>query len=267
MAKPAIACVMCTWEESQIAPIAIESAKGFVDRFIVVDKGSEDRTALIIEEFAEKWGLNIDIYVKPDLFLYEARLFAMKKAEEEWILIQDGDEVLHTDGPNGIFNLRRLLKKLRNVTLCAPMTVLMYDFLHTIPRVYQPPHRFLYYNNRDFIETKTNNVRKEDLPEMFSVELYMQKVYKFNCNVKSDKRMFLRGFWGEWYKATDAHKKYMNLEDYVKAKLGIKDLAPLIEECVRKTTAGLVPYKVDKYGYLPKVIRKCIEMGKVRGYV
>lgn len=53
MAVPTVACVMCTWEERQTAPVAIESSKDFVDRFIIVDKGSEDGTARIIEEFAE----------------------------------------------------------------------------------------------------------------------------------------------------------------------------------------------------------------------
>jgi hypothetical protein len=32
---------MCTWEEEQMAPLAIESTKDFVDRYIVVDKASE----------------------------------------------------------------------------------------------------------------------------------------------------------------------------------------------------------------------------------
>mgnify|MGYP001024343278 CR=1 FL=1 len=258
---------MCTWEEGRVAPIAIESSKDFVDYFIVVDKGSEDGTAKAIEELAEKWGLDIEIHIRPDLFLYEARLFAMKRAQEDWILVQDGDEVFHTNGPNSVFRLRRLLKKFGHVTFCAPMTVLMYDFLHTMPRVHQPPHRFLYYNNGCIIEGKTNAAKKEDLPSIFGIELHLKNVYKFNCNVKSDKRMFLRGFWGEWYKATNAHRRYANLEDYVKAKLGLQDLTPLVEECVRETTAGLIPYDQDRYGYYPKVIRNHIEKGLVRGYV
>jgi len=255
---------MCTWEEGRVAPIAIESSKDFVDRFIVVDKGSEDGTARIIREIAEKWGLNIEIYVRPDLFLDQAISFALKKVDEDWFLMQDGDEILHTDGPNSIFSLGRLLKRFKNVIFCAPMTLLVYDFLHTLPKVYQPKHRFLYYNNGCFIKREEG---KSDLPQMFGVELHLRRVYKFNCNVKSDKRLFLRSFWREWYQNTDLREKYTNLEDYVKTKLGAQDLTPLINEWTKKYYANTIPYQENLHGYLPEVIRKYVKRGQIRGYV
>ncbi len=262
--SPKVACVMCTWNERQTAPIAIESTKDFVDHYIIVDKGSEDGTVKLIEEVVERYGLDADIYVKPELFLYEARLFAMKKAEEEWILIQDGDEVFHTNGPNSIFHLKKYMKRLKNIIFCAPMTVLEYDFLHTKFPVYQAPHRFLFYNNGYFIEKKKKGI---DIPEMFGVELHLKKVYKFNCRIKSPKRMFLRQFWNEWYHETKAYQKYSNLEDYVKAKLGTKDLTPYINKWIKEYHLKLIVYKENIFGYRPAVIKKYIRKGMVKGYV
>jgi glycosyltransferase involved in cell wall biosynthesis len=114
---------MYTWNERRTVQLAMESTKDFVDRYIIVDKGSDDGTIEAIEECKDKWQLNVDVYVKPGLWLGEARLFAFNSADEEWILVQDGDEIFHTDGPNSIYNLRKFLK-FQDVVYAAPMNVL-----------------------------------------------------------------------------------------------------------------------------------------------
>lgn len=259
-----IACVMCTWEEKQTVPLAIESTKDFVDRYIVVDKDSEDGTVDVIKECRDKWKLDIDIYNRPDLPLYQARLFAFNKANEDWILIQDGDEIFHTDGPNSIFKLKKLLR-FRNIVYATPMTTIMGDFLHTnryFPK--QPSHAFLFHNNHTFYLE-----RRGDIPEMMGAKIALSKVYKFNCNVKSPKRMFLRAqFWNEWCIDTDAFKRYDTVEEYAKAKLGTKNLDKYIKEWYNNIYAPLLmPYDEKKFGYYPLVIRKYIERGMIRGHV
>jgi len=259
-----VACVMCTWEEKEMVPLAIESSKDFVDRYVVVDKASEDGTADIIKECMDKWNLNMDIYIKPDLLLRQARMFAVGKVDEEWILIQDGDEVFHTDGPNSIFNLKKLLK-FRNVVFCTPMTVLASDFLHTRPPYIQRPHPFLYHNNHMFYPKKY----RDDLPGMVGVRVYLSRVYKFNCcNVKSPKRQFLRlEYWEEWCIKTNAFKEYRSVEEYAKAKLGMENLDEYARKwCKRYYKNVLKPYDEKEYGYYPKVIREYIRRGKIRGY-
>jgi glycosyltransferase involved in cell wall biosynthesis len=253
---------MCTWNERRTVQLAMESTKDFVDRYIIVDKGSDDGTIEAIEECKDKWQLNVDVYVKPGLWLGEARLFAFNSADEEWILVQDGDEIFHTDGPNSIYNLRKFLK-FQDVVYAAPMNVLCGDFLHTnknLPR--QPPHSFLYHNNKTFyIE------RRGDLPEMMGIEIVLPRVYKFNCGVKSPKRVFLRQYWFEWCVQTDAFKRYDNVEEYVKAKLKIRDLEVLAKQWYENVYSSmLMPYEENKYGYYPKVIRKAIAQGLIRGY-
>jgi len=256
-----IGCVMCTWEERQMVPLAIESSKDFVDRYVIVDKASKDGTADVIKECRDKWHLDMDIYIKPELILSQARMFAVNKLDQEWILIQDGDEVFHTDGPNSVQNLRKLLK-VRNVVFCAPMTQVAGDFIHTYPSPQLPPHPFLYHNNDTFYLRK----HREDLPGIIAARIYLSKVYKFNCKVKPPRRIFLYQYWGEWCKKTNAYKRYADVEDYAKAKLGVEDLRVHIEQWYREYVSTLKPYAEKKYGYYPKVIEEYINRGKIRGH-
>lgn len=260
---------MCTWGEEQMVPLAIESSKDFVDRYIVVDKPAEDNTVEVVKECKDKWKLNIDIYVKPDLPLQDAVTLGISKVDEDWILFQDGDEVFHTDGPNSIFNLKKLLR-FRNVVFYAPMTVLIGDLLHTCTQytkatvgVHQPPHPFLYHNNHTFYQH-----HGEFFPGMVGARVYLSKVYKFNCRVKSPKRMFLRlNYWKEWCKETSAFKKYRSVEEYAKAKLGVQNLEDNAKKWYQEYTENVLkPYDEKKYGYYPKVIREHIRKGKIRGH-
>jgi len=249
---------MCTWEEERMVRLALESSKGFVDRYVVVDKASQDGTVEAILECVDKWGLNMDIYVEPDLSLQDAVMFGIDKIDEDWLLIQDGDEVFHTDGPNSIFTLRKLLR-LRNVVFYTPMTVLVDDFLHTVKRytketvgVHQPPHPFLYHNNETFSRGS------KFFPNVIGVRVYLQKVYKFNCRVKSPKRMFLRlMFWKNWSGDVGLRKEYKSVEEYAQAMLGPKNLDFEAEKWREQhLKATLLPYNEKLYGYYPKVIRK-----------
>lgn len=266
-----IASIMCTWDERQMVPLAIESTKDFVDEYVVVDRDSGDGTVDAIKECAERWGLNIHIHVKPELILRFARLFAIGKADADWVLIHDGDEVFHTDGPNSIFNL-----KLDDevAVYSAPMTYLYGDLLHTYKQLggkkvaRQPPHRFLYRNNGT-IRLCANKHGFEclpgddDIPEVDGEEVVLPLVYKFNCNAKPPRRLFLRQFWFEWCKASDAWMK-CSLEEYVKRKLGVDDLKPAVESWYKKVLSELRSYDENKFGYYPKVIREHIKKEAIR---
>jgi hypothetical protein len=177
-------------------------------------------------------------------------------------MIQDGDEIFHTDGPNSIFNLKKLLI-FRNVLYAAPMITIAGDFLHTtkdVPK--QAPHAFLHHNNHAFYLH-----RRGDGPEMIGVKIYLLKAYKFNCKVKSPERMFLRTYWWEWCIGTDAFKRYKSVEEYVKAKLGTENLEEHIKKYYNDYYASiLAPYDEKKLGYYPQVIRKYIKRGMTRGY-
>lgn len=257
-----VASVICTWDEARMAPLAIESTKDFVDEYIVVDAGSVDGTRKVINECADRWDLKISIYDKPDMRLRFARMFAIEQTDADWILIQDGDEIFHTDGPNSIHNLRTMLDK-ENVVYRAPMNYLYRDLLHTQKKKTRlPGHMFLYHNNGTF----SLRPAKRDLPGYKGNLVNLEKVYKFNCNVKSPKRMFLRNHWYDWSK-TDAHETY-TIEEFVRRKLDVPDLTPVIEEWYNKRMGeNLVRYDETKYGYYPKVIREYIERGLIYGNI
>lgn len=249
LANGNVACIMCTYKEEDMVSLAIESSKDFVSRYVVVDK--DGSTVPPIERCRDSWNLNIDIYIRPDLNLRESRAFALTKVDEPWILIQDGDEVFHTDGPNSIFTLRQYMNK-PHIYITAPMNTLAGDFRHTFPSVpQQGPHRFLYHNN--------GSVRAPnppaDVPVMRGWRIALTKPYKFNCLVKTQSRTFLRQFWHEWNNETDYHRKYPNIEKYATLELGI-DIDAELEEWYETFLVNLIPYEEDRWGYYPKIIRR-----------
>ena len=247
--KGEVTCIMCTWKEEQMAPLAIESSKDFVKRYIVIDK--DGSTVPTIDECRKKWNLDMDIFIKPKMTLRESRAYAARDIEEPWILIQDGDEVFHTDGPNSIFTLRRFMVR-PNIVLCSPMATLSCDFHHTDPmEPTQDPHKFLYHNNG----TLRAPDKKQDLPIMDGWEIFLDRIYKFNCRIKSPRRMFLRQFWDEWCKNSDAYLEFPTLEEYVVKKLAI-DIESESDDWYKKFMETLIPYDKKKWGYYPKILRR-----------
>jgi len=213
LSKGEVACIMCVWDEQLMVPLALESSKDFVSRYIVIDKNGN--TAPIIEKYADLWNLNVEIHVKPKMSLREARLFAASKITEPWIMVQDGDEVFHTDGETDISNLRHHMNQ-ENVIFCTRMTVLMGDFKHTRNSTpFQPPHKFLLHNNG----TVKGGITQDDIPDSDSHLITLDGIWKFNCIIKHPKRQYLRRFWEQWCKETDSYKKYPNIEDYVREEI------------------------------------------------
>lgn len=249
LARGEVACVMCTWMEERMVSLALESSRAFVSRYVVVDK--DGSTVPAIEACRDGWGLDMEIHVKPEMTLREARAFAVSRIQEPWILVQDGDEVFHTDGPSAVEGLRRFMDR-PNIVLSAPMNVLCGDLRHTRPDLpQQPPHKFLYHNNGTVRAPNT----ERDLPTMDGWRIKLPRPYKFNCQVKSPRRMFLRQFWKGWCKDSDAHLRYSSLEDYVAGELGINIDAGL-ETWYRDYMASLIPYDELRWGYYPEVVRR-----------
>lgn len=249
LSKGEVACVMCVWNEQTMVPLALESTKDFVSRYIIVDKNG--KTSPIIEKYADLWNLNIEIYVKPKMSLREARLFAASKITEPWILIQDGDEVFHTDGETEISNLRHHMNK-ENVIFCTRMTVLMGDLKHTRNSTpFQPPHKFLIHNNG----TVKGGIAQDDIPDSDSYLITLNGIWKFNCIIKDPKRQYLRKFWDQWCKDTDSYKKYPDIEDYVREELGI-NTDEEYETWYKEKTESLIPYDEERFGDYPAVIRR-----------
>ena len=87
--KPGVSLCMIVKDEENNLARCLASVKPIVDEMIVVDTGSTDRT----RDIAEFFGARVfDFEWKGDFA--EARNFSISKAEGDWILILDADEVI-----------------------------------------------------------------------------------------------------------------------------------------------------------------------------
>lgn len=262
-----VAAIMCVWNERNMLPLAVESSKDFVDEYIVVDNNSDDGTLEAFEKCRERWKLKAQVFNRPDLRLKFARMFAIEQTDADWILIQDGDEIYYQRGPNPLQNLD-LSKK--DTAYSTPMVYLKKDLIHTVhPDVddgffpyppYLVAHPFLYHNNKT-LEVPS----KGDIPSYRGKGIRLNKIYKFDCSVKSPLRMFLRKYWWSWNYESNAHKT-LSLEEYTKKRIGKEDLVKEAELDYSRLSSTLVLYDEKKYEPYPEVIKRYIETGRIRGY-
>lgn len=260
---PPVSAIMCTWNEARMAPLAVESIAAFVDELVVVDAGSDDGTLDAIRYGASGFDVDIRAWVEPDLKLREARLFAVERATHDWLLVCDGDEVFHTDGPNAIQDVLPPLMDRESVVYRFPMRYLYADLEHThLNRVELPPHKTLYHDDGSIAPMP----EARDLPDHGGGGYAIDTVVKFNCGVKDWRRQFLRErFWYDWSKEADSD---LPIEEYAQRELGVDDLGDHVEGFRERRLASenVVPYDAERWGYVPKVIREWVERGDVRGY-
>lgn len=83
-----LSAVLIAKNEEKMIQDCIESLK-FCNEIVVVDDGSEDRTAEIAKRFTDKVFKNED---KSKGFVEAVRKFAINKASGDWVLIVDADE-------------------------------------------------------------------------------------------------------------------------------------------------------------------------------
>ena len=87
--KPGVSLCMIVKDEENNLARCLASVKPIVDEMIVVDTGSTDRT----RDIAEFFGARVFYFEWRGDFA-EARNFSLSKAEGNWILIMDADEVI-----------------------------------------------------------------------------------------------------------------------------------------------------------------------------
>lgn len=104
--RPTLSLSMIVKNEERYLGQCLESVKNLVDEIVIVDTGSEDRT----KDIARIFGARVyDFPWKGDFS--EARNFSLSKAEGDWILILDADEVIAERDHNLIRDLIRKNKK------------------------------------------------------------------------------------------------------------------------------------------------------------
>ena len=238
-----IAAIMCVWDEQDNVSLAIESTKEFVSRYIVVDKNGD--TVPVIREVQDRYGLDIEYHVRPELTLREARLFAASRITEPWILIQDGDEVI--DRPN---ELRRYMKY-PNTFYKSRKNVIIKDVYHTQP-LNNGYHNFLYHNNGTL---KPHGKLRPDIPDYEGRPVYLKGIIRTNLSgLKSPERLFYyHRYWVE-YQMSGLVDRYPTIEDYVKHHLKKNITEQEIQSWYNEYIGSAIPYNHSIQGPTPEIL-------------
>ena len=207
-----IGCVMCVWDEEENIEDAINSSKDIVSKYYIIDKNGRMKNYL--DQFLEE-GLNIYYEIKPKMNLQESRRYAINLMSENWVLIQDGDEIVLEP---------ELVKALTDKQYVCYQTRMIADNGNRI----QPYHTFLFHKTDIDIKNKDNSLKfgralhyfevQKDIPRYKGRYIRLNKIVKENRNLKKSRKRELRKYWEEWqYSNYDG-----SLEEYVREKYKIE---------------------------------------------
>lgn len=144
-----ISVSMISWNEEDSIPLAIESVKGFADEVVVLDNGSWDKT--VKEAEAALTDLNIpgEVKVQKGLLMYESRYKVIELCSHPWILMQDANPVMNSEGPNSTETLKNLVNRNPNkkwMIRCGDIN-LCGDYYHVFnKKPCNVPHKLLFHN-------------------------------------------------------------------------------------------------------------------------
>lgn len=290
--------IMAVWDEQNMIALSIESTKNIVYEYVVLIKSGTDRTKEVVESCRDKWNLNIRI-VETDIKLREARKLAVELTKDyaDYYLIQDGDEIYYSEEELKSNNSKTITELMQEDYLQCQTTMiyLFYDLLSTkdsLTRIL--PHPFLIKNTNNMIwpdkgdlpyiryvegdtykvfNTNDYDTSKWD-SDFESIVLDEKSPFKFDCNIKNYGRMFKRYVFTEWHDGnhdcTIEEFCFNNHESCIWYKENINKDATLEEiighfekHDVEKKWA--IPYQESLYYKYPKIIKRYIDSGKIKG--
>lgn len=251
-------------EERWIKP-CIESIQDVASEIIVVDSSVEDNTTKIVNDLKNKndkikhirfyWG-------GPNAFALSLHI-GLVSANYKWVFKWDSDLVAK-DNKSMKEWIGRLscLDKDRYYVIDVPRINLEGDLLHqpkSLPfgayegRIFtwSPELRWALKDNY-YEQVYGDSIWGHRFPPWFN-NLRWHEPYIFHCNIKSPKRMLLRGYWGDYM----VHKetRFASLEEYTEYRVK-KDFNMTMDQAIEKSMAqiraGLIPYDKQRFGELPK---------------
>jgi len=83
-----LSVIIITYNEEEVIKNCLESLVGFAEEIIIVDSESEDRTVEIAKQYTSK------LFIRKLTNFSDQRNYAMKKAQGDWVLYIDADEVV-----------------------------------------------------------------------------------------------------------------------------------------------------------------------------
>jgi len=175
---------MIVKDEERYLDNCLKSVKDIVDEIIIVDTGSTDRTLEIARKYTDK----IYSLVWNNDFA-AARNFSISKAQGEWILILDGDEVLNQEDKNKILEFV-------NTTDLDGCHFIVYNYIgngsgsdytiHEALRLFRNNKKYEFIGRlHEQISSKEKNI---DLKKRFSVEDIRLYHYGYLDTVTNNKK-------------------------------------------------------------------------------
>jgi len=259
----------------------LESTKDIVYEYIVVIKKGIDKTKEVVEICKKKWNLNLKI-IESELKLREARklAFEISKNYADYYLIQDGDEIYFTTDELRQSKRKTIIDLINeNYDHCeTSMIYLRHDLLSTQSNLtWLIPHPFLIKNLPEIFWPN-----KGDLPYLkydWSIRKYKlfntgekNTPFKFDCNVKNFRRLFLREVFTNWHDsdhdgtiesyALSHHPSVINYKN--KINENENDIEVIINHFNNNVNQG-IPYNENQFNVYPKIIKKYIELNLIKG--
>jgi hypothetical protein len=278
-----IISVMAVWDEQNMIALSIESTKDIIYEYIVVIKKGTDKTRQVLEHCRDVWGLRMKI-IETEIKLREARTLCFKLAEKyaDYYLIQDGDEIYFTTKELQEMGRKTILDLIEEDYdhCCGCMIYLKHDLRNTgdnltwliehpflvknIPEVYWPNHGDLPYIKCDW--SKRNY--------KFFLTGNQTTPFKFDCNIKNYRRLFLRQIFTSWHdsKNTCTIEEYC-LNNFITCLDYKRDVRETddIEEIIMYYQETDPPYRwckrydENEYYPYPITLKRYLEGGFLRG--
>jgi len=284
--KPKIVCIMPVWDEQNMIGLSIASSKEIVYQYVVLIQKGIDKTREVVEYCKKIWNLNM-IILESELKLRDRKKFAIEltKNYADYYLLQDGDEIFfnNSNGHNDISQIPHLIQN--GYTFGFTSIIFLEKTLkHTCndeKLVWLPPHPFFFKNTKDIFWPNVG-----DMPSYNPNRTYhkifntgeMKNPFKFDAKIKNFRRVFLRDVFTSWhdtnYKGSIeeyADKNHHTVQWYrenIDNKLSLEEIINKYEEHLKINGEELKwceIYDEKKYFEYPYVIKKFIDLDKIRG--
>ncbi len=259
-------------EEDWIEP-SLLSIKDLVDEYVVLDS-STDSTPEIIHSIRESYGLNIKYMWVPQGDIADIRNRALKTASYRWILVWDGDFIMHERSISYLKNLVEELDPRWHYLIYWPWILLCGDLRHTCgDKPYHIEHWLYTYSTRLKYQNIMLSGNKKDTliaPLHLYKAKYIDKVLGVHlAMVKKPYRIAISSLWHRYRKEfQEAARKGVSFEEYAKVKArevyGVEDLEEVGKMIIKEIIDRNPRYDPSKYGELPSILYRYIK-GKGSG--
>ncbi|MDE8564478.1 glycosyltransferase [Anoxybacillus rupiensis] len=177
--RPLLSLCMIVKNEEKVLQRCLDSVYGIVDEIIIVDTGSTDSTKKIALNYVEK----IYEFEWTNSFA-DARNYAQKQANGEWILVLDADEYVDRE------NLKQVVEELKNARETVDgYDVTIYNFMgsygervlqHRSTRIYRNRSHIFYYRSihEQLKKNGSEALTTESLPFIVYHSGYMTQTVK-----------------------------------------------------------------------------------------